>query len=352
MNRGLLALLSIVLTAASLLACATAPREGDHVSIHDETALIVWDAEAKVQHFIRRATFDTQAKDFGFLVPTPSRPELDEAHDYTFKMLARATAPTERTVLVVRRRGEHGASAGGPRDGDVQVVETKRVGDYDAAVLLANDAGALQQWLKKHGYASDAALADWLKPYVQKGWFLTAFKIVKDAGGRPAAASAVRMSFKTDKPFFPYREPVRAADKKESPRRVLRVYLLARTRMDATLGNNGTPWPGTTVWAGSMPRDEDKFLLYALKIHDKVKSQSWWLTELEDRSSARPGTDEVYFSPAGDTSPVARTPITHYLFHYEEPPPLLSPPAAFALGALGGMVLLGLLGFALGWRRR
>ena len=40
--------------------------------------------------------------------------------------------------------------------------------------------------------------------------------------------------------------------------------------------------------------------------------KAWFLTEFEDRSSPRPGTDEVYFGPAPDQSPVERPPIIQY----------------------------------------
>ncbi len=40
------------------------------VEITDEAALIIWDAENRTEHFIRKANFTTSAKDFGFLVPT------------------------------------------------------------------------------------------------------------------------------------------------------------------------------------------------------------------------------------------------------------------------------------------
>lgn len=329
-----------------LWACAPAPRPGEHVGIASETALIIWDADAKRQHFIRRATFDTKAKDFGFLVPTPSRPELDEAHDYTFKMLARITAPERRTVLTVVRADEAGDAAPAAGRAEVQVIESKRVGDFDAVVLRADDAGALEQWLKKHGYASDPALTDWLTPYVKKGWFLTAFKIVRDGNGQaPAAASAVRMSFTTPTPFFPYREPVSQGNSGPSaPQRLLRVYMLADKRMDATLGERGLHWPGTTAWAGVMPREENDFLLYTLKLHDKVKGKTWWLTEFEDPSSPRPGTDELYFSASADRSPVSRPPIINHLIHHEAPRSRISTAWAFALGCLGGVVLAGLVG--------
>jgi hypothetical protein len=226
------------------------------------------------------------------------------------------------------------------------VIETKRVGDFDAAVLRADDAQALERWLSSYGYASDAALSDWLEPYVKKGWFLTAFKIVNGSREQTAArASAVRMSFATDKPLFPYREPASQRDAKNPlpAQRLLRVYVLAGSRVEGTLGEGGGRWPGTTVWSGAMPKDEQDFLLYALRIHNKVKDQQWSLTEFEDVSSPRPGTDDVYFSRSGDPSPVTRLPITHYLIHYEDPPAPLSPAGAFALGAVSAAVLLALV---------
>lgn len=54
-------------------ACAPAPRPGQFVRIAEESAIVIWDETTRTQHFIRRATFDTDAPDFGFLVPTPNR---------------------------------------------------------------------------------------------------------------------------------------------------------------------------------------------------------------------------------------------------------------------------------------
>jgi hypothetical protein len=368
------ALLTIILAtcvfAASawprLLGCAVAPREGDHVAIASETALIIWDAEAKVQHFIRRATFDTKADDFGFLVPTPSRPDLGEAHDYTFKMLEKITAPEVRTSVVALREGEPGAAAldAAKVANAVEVVESKRVGDFDAVVLKASDAGALEQWLQKHGYVSDEALADWLEKYVSNQWFLTAFKIAQEAkqkSGR-AAASAVRMSFATDTPFFPYSEP--SSDGKDGERkagkatqrptglpgkqRLLRVYLLAKKRMEGTLGD--APWPGTTVWAGAMPKPEQDFLMYAMRIHEKVKGDNWFLTEMEDRSSPRPGTHDVYFAESQDPSPVRRPPIIDYVTYVERNREF--PDWAIRLGLILAALVVAFLGVVFLFRPR
>ena len=46
-----------------------------------------------------------------------------------------------------------------------------------------------------------------------------------------------------------------------------------------------------------------------------------WLTEFEDRSHPRPGTDEVYFGAGKEQTPVARPPIIREIVEELDPPP-------------------------------
>jgi hypothetical protein len=81
----IVALLLISVLAPQLgWACAPAPRPGQFVRIAEESAIIIWDEKTRTQHFIRRATFDTDAPDFGFLVPTPTEPALAEVNNSAF----------------------------------------------------------------------------------------------------------------------------------------------------------------------------------------------------------------------------------------------------------------------------
>ncbi len=74
-------------------ACATAPPRGGEARVADEEAIIIWDAATKTETFIRRAQFRSTAKSFGFLVPTPTTPELGEAPENLFHTLAHAIRP-------------------------------------------------------------------------------------------------------------------------------------------------------------------------------------------------------------------------------------------------------------------
>lgn len=56
-------------------ACCPAGPRGKPVVNADQTVIMIWDAAAKTQHFIRRASFKTELDDFGFIVPSPTQPE-------------------------------------------------------------------------------------------------------------------------------------------------------------------------------------------------------------------------------------------------------------------------------------
>jgi hypothetical protein len=108
------------------------------------------------------------------------------------------------------------------------------------------------------------------------------------------------MSFQTGQPFFPYREP--AAKPGGNPR-LLRVYLLAEDRVAGTIGADGE-WPARTLWSSTVEeRDRDRLLQLVALPYTRAPN-AVRLTLLEDASSPRPGTDEVYFKPAADQSQV------------------------------------------------
>jgi hypothetical protein len=98
----------------------------------------VWDEKRQIQHFIRRATFDTSSRDIGFLVPTPSTPELAKADNYVFSVLEDHIKPKvvyeERnyydfTPLLIEPAGvgaarEEGLTSGGASGGGTPPVSS------------------------------------------------------------------------------------------------------------------------------------------------------------------------------------------------------------------------------------
>ena len=140
--------------------------------------------------------------------------------------------------------GIEAKSAGAPPP-QVAVLDEKTVAGFHAVVLEAQSAKALVGWLEEHHYAFSPQIEAWAKPYVEGGWKITALKVAKDKSAAAAhpndekrvAAAALRMSFKTERPLFPYREPDYGAlpPAMLEHRRLLRIYFIGDARYDGAL---------------------------------------------------------------------------------------------------------------------
>jgi hypothetical protein len=304
-------------------ACCPAPPPGKPVVNADQTVVILWDEAAKTQHFIRKASFKSEADDFGFLVPSPDVPELDESGSAAFPFLQKLTEPETKTMPRPSGIGcgcgmiSKGRMAPGDAQKGVQVRAEKEVAGLKASVLETKSANALLQWLKDNGYAFSPEVEAWAKPYVEIGWMITAFKVIKskdEAEQKRVAATSLRMSFKTDRPLFPYREP----DPKDSAKalgaqhRLLRIYFIADARYGGELTKD-EPWTGKVAWAGKLADGDRQKALELLKLPGKTGPADWWLTEFEDDWPYRAAPADVTFSRDSDQSPVRRPPTIVYV---------------------------------------
>lgn len=391
----LLALLLLATTSSLSNACMSVPPPGAQIDIAQESAVIVWDAATQTEHFIRNATFHSTARDFGFLVPSPSVPTLSIVDEQLFFTLDRLLLPKHeqrsKTIydfnpLLIGRQpitgsavqGTLATAAGGVSQftyskarpaSAVRVLASQRLGTYDTAVLEADNALALNHWLAAHGYAARPSLTRWLEPYIAAHWKITAFKITSS---QPAYEQAlvrqqvemppIRMSFHTDKPFYPYREPAHEQDApsagkplgdapladapftgtpltsarftgaKEKPTsRLLRIYMLSSERMNGSLDGrvSALAWPGRVTWTDALPTQERDNLTTAINTapdgseadvpsHSAKGARlpvSLRLTVFEDRSLPRPGIADVYFERSSDQSSITPPPIIDYDIH-------------------------------------
>jgi len=338
MPRRLCLLLPLVAALVLLLnalfpvnACCPAPRPGTVVLNADQTVMILWDAAQKLEHFIRKASFKSEAADFGFIIPSPSQPELSESGGDAFKLLAKYTAPEiERRALpysgpslgcgggrVATKNAPD--KAGAPA---VRVLEEKFVAGFKAAVLEADNTNVLMAWLKDNGYAFSPAIEAWAQPYVEAKWKLTALRVAK--GGEqdqppqtPQAygieAPALRMSFKTERPLFPYREPeaTGANEKLDQRSRLLRIFFIGEQRYEGELTQT-EPWTGKAVWSNPLKAEQRSALLDALKLPAATGPREFRLTEFEDHWPYKKAPADLYFSPAADQATVKRPPRIEY----------------------------------------
>lgn len=278
----------VLLLSAPILACATFYPEDNFGWLAEEVALIVWDSEAQQQHFIRRARFDTKAKEVGFLVPTPTQPELAEIDNAIFNQLDYQIRPRrvvkKSYIPIIAPVIFMVLSAGGEvPHSPVEVYDRRQMAGQDVAVLKATDVAALEDWLKRNEFGFDAAAREWLAPYVDEGYFISAFRFTATSEDRDVRSKAVRMTFSTPTPYFPYREPERPLRKPHH--RSLRVYLVAESSAVANLGNS--------AWAA-----EKKFSAPLEELPEELREltgNNKWLTVFDDTSEVRASEHDLTF---------------------------------------------------------
>ncbi|MBS0265936.1 MAG: DUF2330 domain-containing protein [Planctomycetes bacterium] len=315
-------------------ACCPVGRIGQPVVNADQTMVILWDAATKTQHLIRQANFKSTGPDFGFLVPTPTEPELSESGNAAFPLLQKLTAPEVRRVSRPRS-GSGGCGcadepayiAGKAVNSEVRVLQQKLVAGFDASVLAADSAGALVEWLKEHDYAFSSEVEEWAQPYVEAGWKITALKIAQSdepAAGNTVAASALRLTFATDKPIFPYREP----DFQQQPGqlgafdRLLRIYFIAESRYQGELTARDR-WTGQVAWSDRVNEAQRREILEQLNLPRETGPENWWLTEFEDHWPYAKAPADLTFAASDEQSMVHREPIIEYV-STSAPPDLMT----------------------------
>lgn len=208
-------------------------------------------------------------------------------------------------------------SAPPPTSGAVAVLAEKRVAGFDAQVLEATSAEALVQWLQEHGYAFSPEVEAWAEPYVRDGWKITALKVAKDAARKDDPnfqASALRISFQTDRPLFPYREPdpTESAKDLNVRQRLLRIFFIADSRYRGELTPE-SPWTGRVAWSDKMNSADRTKLLEQLKLPETTGPAEYWLTEFEDYWPYRAAPADVFFALDADQSIQHRDPIILYV---------------------------------------
>jgi hypothetical protein len=212
-----------------------------------QKAFITWDPYTKLATFTVQPRFEGSARDFGMVVPTPSRPTLHEMPRDFFHELAVYTILFRREMpeskLLPRFMGFGALGGGGlalggglgalggglgmmpertPRQPAVKVLETGVVGSLDYKIVSAARADELYAWLKanKYQYAGDEATLGF---YVKKGWFFTVMKIDtlqmrrNNEGVYEGEVTPTRFRFSSDELIYPLRiTQVSVKDKTEA----------------------------------------------------------------------------------------------------------------------------------------
>ena len=169
-----------------------------------------------VEDLIIQAKYDGAEGDFAWLVPLPSKPEVALADDAIFGELREYTLARRKWLDEEQFSGYRSGGFGGPgesSDSDgVNVLERKRVGVFDVAVLEAKTAEDLVRWCEGHGYKVKGKVREVLGSYVDRGWIFTAMRVDPAVQGKESAAAqeagtiqAMRFTFSTEEAVYPLR---------------------------------------------------------------------------------------------------------------------------------------------------
>ncbi len=163
-------------------ACCYFSALGSDVTQPAQKAWISWDPQEEIESWVVQPKFAGNAADFGMVIPTPSRPRLNEAPRDFFTELAVYTIlkpmPLNKYKQVRFRMMAPASAANGDaaRKSTVRVLEAGVVGSLDYKIVTAERAADLYAWLKenRYSYSGDEAT---LQHYITKKWFFTVMRI-------------------------------------------------------------------------------------------------------------------------------------------------------------------------------
>lgn len=217
---------------------AMVPGRQATMGVDRETSVVRWDGAT--EQIVMRFTVNGDAEEAAWIMPVPSRADVELGDPDLFSELDDVTAPEHRTRYYFWPRGDDwpfasdndGVSAGAPLPGaapPVGVVGRERLGDFDVARLTATDPDALRDWLDTNGFDLPPDLATGLQPYVEREWEYVAVRLAPEEDGATlnGTLDPLRLTFESDRLIYPMRLS-RLADQPQS----LGLYVLADHRME------------------------------------------------------------------------------------------------------------------------
>ena len=176
---------------------------------HQEAILVSTqdDNNKAIQEMILKITVAGKSKDFGWIIPFPSKPDIQKESPGLFKDLsgylnARMGPKKKRKSAVASRSSSR--SSGAP----VRIIENKVVGNFETTVLTETAHGGLNQWLGDNGFEPfEEESNDVIGWYRKKGYVFACIRVKSELrGNRSIQSHPLRFTFRTggtDGIFFP-----------------------------------------------------------------------------------------------------------------------------------------------------
>jgi hypothetical protein len=167
--------------------------------------------EKGVETLVLSTSFRGDAKDFAWIVPTPSKPDVSKGTQEVFTNLQKYTQ--ESSLRLENVGGTLGLGGSQTATDSVTVIEEKQVDYYDVAVLAATDKDALANWLKEKGYNFPESASYLLQEYINNNWYFVAMRVNPESLAftnvnqqlRSGGATPVVLRFSTERIVYPLR---------------------------------------------------------------------------------------------------------------------------------------------------
>jgi hypothetical protein len=275
------------------------PPYGKDVWEPSQVGFIRYEASTRTEDLILMPEFEGDTRDFGWIVPVPSVPDLESGNRTLFYDCARLTYPIHRNRGDGWGCGEY-LVPNPPAwrffgDEDVNVISQTTVGILHALTLGAGDSAALADSLEQWGYLHDENRVDVesaLQFYVDKSWYFVAMKIDTTqvpeywGGYWYGAIDPVRFTFETPEVVYPMRISAFSA---EDPTQVL-LYVCADHRMT---------YPGAaTEYANRFAGHELLQVKTAYPVMGTLLTEGCFLTKLRRNFLVSEITDDIVLEPA------------------------------------------------------
>ncbi len=171
----------------------------------DQRAVIVFDQERKTETLVLSTKYHGTWLDFAWVIPVPQLPSREQVDllpdgNNAFREIVDFTEPRAETEIVVTGCVGPGCGYGGaPPAPSLEVIDRFKVKGMDIALLQAQDANELMEWLNANGYRVPQNASETLAHYIARQWKFVAVKVDTDD-----EETAQRMEVSS---YFPY-EPL------------------------------------------------------------------------------------------------------------------------------------------------
>jgi len=224
LGRGLVVAVVLVLPLlavdsrdANACGCFTPPDPSVPIVQAGERILFAMENGVVTAHI--QIQYAGDAKDFGWLLPLPSVPEMELGTDELFAALTTNTQPKYRLVqkydgncgfnpanrggVLSPTAGGTGAGGNGAADsaGGSPLVIQASVGPYDYAVLKADSQDDMLKWLADNRYFVPAGTDQTVGAYIRPGAFFLALKL--QSGKSAGDLQPVVLRYPADVPTIP-----------------------------------------------------------------------------------------------------------------------------------------------------